>query len=106
MDSFKLTEKWQETKATLQGFKNIGLSISSKPGSRSQSVLPNDSTFERPNDELKPYFTKMIDGRQVFIEDKVIFPKLLKQTMKMNSMLNEQKMMVDDIHHEISSIDH
>lgn len=71
-DSFRLTEKWLETKATLAPFKNIGLSLS-KAGSRSQSVLPSNGSHTRPDDE-KPYFTKMVDGRQVFIEDKVIFP--------------------------------
>jgi hypothetical protein len=89
----------------MQPFRNMGLSSNSKSASRSQSVLPAEGTFSKP-EEIKPYFTKMVDGRQVFIEDKVIFPKLLKNTMKMGHILDEQRAVVDDIHHELNAIDH
>lgn len=51
-------------------------------------------------------FTKVVDGKQYFIEDKVIFPLHVKETLRRApELLASQQKDADDIHCELSNID-
>ena len=65
----------------------------------------NPGEFYETKPEAIKTFEKNIDGKQIYIEDKIIFPEIVKTTLKSKGYRETHKRVIEDIHYGLRNID-
>lgn len=72
-EGMNLTEQWLKKKSQLRQFRNLGVNFKDTPYQKFGGQFDEKEVHFTAPDEVRS-FSKTVDGKTIYIEDKVIFP--------------------------------